>query len=79
VVAPLQVTTLPDCRQAAAAGFAGITAAATSGRTNGAARSGHRPALAFAVASTDFVHAAPSICFISHSRVLRPKQPCQAK
>jgi hypothetical protein len=71
-VAPLQVTVLPDCTHAAAAGPAGTKPAVTIDRTNAAARVSDRPALTFAV---DSGRAAPLSFFISHSRVLRPKQP----
>jgi len=76
-VAPLQVTALPDCRHAAAAGPASTTAAVTIDKTNGAARVSHRPVLAFAKDSGHsavFVRAVPLIIFIVQSRILRPKQ-----
>src|SRR6266702_4320072 len=57
-LAPLQVTVLPDCTHAAAAGPAGTTAAA-SDKANGATRTGHRLALTFALDSTVFVRPAP--------------------
>src|SRR4029077_5629835 len=77
-VAPLQVTVLPDCTHAAAAGSAGTTAAATIDNTNAAASFGHRAPRTRAVDSghsTVFVRAAPLNFFIGYSQLSRPKQP----
>jgi hypothetical protein len=68
LVVPLQVTVLPDCRHAAAAGVADITLAITIDKTNSAARVSHRPALPFDVDPKVIVHAL-LIGFISSSRI----------
>jgi hypothetical protein len=73
---------LPDCRHAAPAGDPASTATAVVNETaNGEApmidrrirRAGNSVAVAF------FVRAVPLICLISHSQLLRPKQPSPSK
>jgi len=69
---------LPDCRHAASAGEPASTATAAVNETaNGEAPMIDRRirGAVNSVAVAFFVRAAPLICFISHSQLLRPKQP----
>jgi hypothetical protein len=81
LVAPLQVTVLPDWTHAATAGPAGIATTVVSDSTNGAASVNDRSGRAFALDTGKFIvviRAAPFVDVIRHSQVVRPKQPSLA-
>ncbi|GLR87343.1 hypothetical protein GCM10007857_40540 [Bradyrhizobium iriomotense] len=67
VLAPSQLTVLPDCTQAAIAGLAGIATIAAADNKNGAANVGARPNRTLAANAgnfTVFISTAPFLDFI---------------